>query len=384
MKPIKQSLQMKKAGLYIHIPFCKVKCVYCDFYSITKKEDQIPLFTECLLKEIDRYKHYAGKWEFNTIFFGGGTPSLLPPQYLEQILQKLHDTFDTSNVKEITLEANPGEAPLQHLKNIRELGVNRLSMGFQSFDDNILKVLGRLHQSDDCFKTFKNARKAGFDNISTDMIFNIPELSTHNWEKDLNRLLELDPEHISAYSLTVEPSTKLFNLVKRKELLMPLEKTDIEQFLLTEEILSKHGFSHYEISNYAKKGMESKHNLHYWNLSPYLSFGPSAHSYDLKKRWWNVRSLEKYIGSLSNNKLPIEDNEILSRMDNYNEIILNGLRLSNGINLSDLTDYGDLINKLHLDKINHKWDCLSVSDNSIKLIDNGFLFVDEITKDLFV
>ena len=375
---------MKKAGLYIHIPFCKVKCVYCDFYSITKKEDQIPLFTECLLKEIDSYKHYATQWEFNTIFFGGGTPSLLPAKYLEQILQKLHDTFDTSNVQEITLEANPGEAPPQHLKDIRGLGVNRLSMGFQSFDDKILKVLGRLHQSKDCFKTFNNARKAGFDNISTDMIFNIPDLSTENWKKDLNKLLELNPDHISAYSLTVEPSTKLFNLVKRKEVLMPLESTDIEQFLLTEDVLSKHGFHHYEISNYAKKNMESKHNLHYWNLSPYLSFGPSAHSYDLKKRWWNVRSLEKYIENLLNNKLPIEGNEVLSHKDNYNEIILNGLRLSDGIQLSDLIIYNDLIDKNMLDKINQKWDCLSISEKDIKLTNNGFLFVDEITKDLFV
>ena len=375
---------MKKAGLYIHIPFCKVKCVYCDFYSITKKEDQIPLFTECLLKEINNYKHYVGKWEFDTIFFGGGTPSLLPAKYLEQILQKLHDTFDTSNVQEITLEANPGEAPLQHLKDIRGLGVNRLSMGFQSFDDKILKVLGRLHQSKDCFKTFNNARKAGFDNISADMIFNIPELSTQKWNSDLTRLIELDPEHISAYSLTVEPSTKLFNLVKRKELLMPIESIDIEQFLLTNKILSEHGYSHYEISNYAKINRESKHNLHYWNLSPYLSFGPSAHSYDLEKRWWNVRSLEKYIESISNNKLPVENNEKLSRNDHYNEIILNGLRLKNGINLSSLNKYSDLANLDYLNTIHKKWDCLSISDNNIKLIDNGFLFVDEITKDLFI
>ena len=137
---------MKEAGLYIHIPFCKVKCVYCDFYTITNKEDQIQIFTECILKEIDSYKHYAGRWKFNTIFFGGGTPSLLPAKYLEKILQKLHDTFDTSNVQEITLEANPGEAPLPHLKDIRKLGVNRLSIGFQSFDNKILKLLGRLHK----------------------------------------------------------------------------------------------------------------------------------------------------------------------------------------------------------------------------------------------
>jgi len=375
---------MKKAGLYIHIPFCKVKCVYCDFYSITKKEDQIPLFTDCLLKEIDAYKHYSVKWEFSTIFFGGGTPSLLPPKYLERILQKLHDTFDTSKVKEISLEANPGEAPYEHLKDIKSLGINRISMGFQSFDDKILKLLGRLHKSKDCFNTFKNVRKAGFDNINTDMIFNIPGLSINNWKKDLNKLLELNPEHISAYSLTVEPSTKLFNLVKNKELLMPLEKTDIEQFLITEDILSKNGYNHYEISNYAKEHKECKHNLHYWNLSPYLSFGPSAHSYDLKKRWWNVRSLEKYINYLRKDKLPLEGNEILSRKDSYNEIILNGLRLSKGIKTSNLNKYSDLIDTEKFNEAKNKWDCLSITNNNIKLNKKGFLFVDEISADMFI
>ena len=375
---------MKKAGLYIHIPFCKVKCVYCDFYSITKREKQIPLFTECLLKEIDLYKEYSEKWSFDTIFFGGGTPSILPTKYLEQILQKLHDTFDTSKVTEISLEANPGEAPFEHLKDIKSLGVNRISMGFQSFDDKILKLLGRLHEAKDCFNTFKNVRKAGFDNINADMIFNIPGLSVNNWKKDLNKLLDLDPEHISAYSLTVEPSTKLFNLVKNKKVLMPLEKTDIEQFLLTEDILSKNGYHQYEISNYAKNNKECKHNLHYWNLSPYLSFGPSAHSYDLKKRWWNVRSLEKYTNYLEKDKLPIEDNEILSRKDNYNETILNGLRLSQGIKTSDLKEYSDIINKTEFNKVIDKWDCLSVSDNNIRLTKEGFLFVDEISTDMFL
>ena len=375
---------MKKAGLYIHIPFCKVKCVYCDFYSITKQEDQIPLFTKCIINEIESYKNYNGEWEFNTIFFGGGTPSILPARYLEQILKKLHDTFDTSNIKEITLEANPGEAPLEYLKDIRNLGVNRLSMGLQSFNDKILKQLGRLHKSQDCFKTFENARKAGFENINTDMIFNIPGLSSKNWKEDLNTIIKLNPEHISAYSLTVEPETKLFNLVKNKKILMPIEKIDIEQFLLTNDILTKHGYYQYEISNYSKEKMESMHNLHYWNLSPYLSFGPSAHSYNLKERWWNVKSLEKYIKQVINNKSALEGKENLSRIDNFNEIILNGLRLKTGIRTSDLNNYNDLIDKTYIKKINEKWDCLSVSNDRIRLIDNGFLFVDEITKDLFI
>ena len=375
---------MIKAGLYIHIPFCKVKCVYCDFYSITKKEEQIPLFTECLLKEIDSYKDYTGKWTFDTIFFGGGTPSLLPAKYLEQILQKLHDTFNTSKVKEITLEANPGEASLEHLKDIRKLGVNRLSMGFQSFDDKILKVLGRLHKSKDCFKTFKNARKAGFDNINTDMIFNIPDLSVENWKKDLNKLLELKPEHISAYSLTVEPSTKLFNLVKNGRLLMPLERIDIEQYLLTGDMLSKHGYNHYEISNYSLKNKECKHNLHYWNLSPYLSFGPSAHSYNLSERWWNYRSLDKYINKISQNTLPVEGKEKLDYRDKYNELILNGLRLSKGVSIQNAKNHFNGKFNDYIQSIQNKWDCLKVDEDTIKITKNGSLFVDEISSDMFI
>ena len=375
---------MIKAGLYIHIPFCKVKCVYCDFYSITKKEEQIPLFTECLLKEIDSYKDYTGKWTFDTIFFGGGTPSLLPAKYLEQILQKLHDTFNTSKVKEITLEANPGEASLEHLKDIRKLGVNRLSMGFQSFDDKILKVLGRLHKSKDCFKTFKNARKAGFDNINTDMIFNIPDLSVENWKKDLNKLLELKPEHISAYSLTVEPSTKLFNLVKNGRLLMPLERIDIEQYLLTGDMLSKHGYNHYEISNYSLNNKECKHNLHYWNLSPYLSFGPSAHSYNLSERWWNYRSLDKYIDKISQNILPVEGKEKLDYRDKYNELILNGLRLSKGVSIQNAKNHFNGKFNDYIQSIQNKWDCLKVDEDTIKITKNGSLFVDEISSDMFI
>ena len=375
---------MIKAGLYVHIPFCKTKCIYCDFYSITNREAEISIFTECILKEIDAYSHYTTNWEFDTIFFGGGTPSLLPPKYLERILQKLHNVFNTPNVEEITLEVNPGEASFQYLKDIKNLGINRLSIGFQSFDDKILNRLGRLHKSKDCFNTFKNARKAGFDNINTDMIFNIPNLSIKNWEKDLCKLVNLEPEHISAYSLTVEPSTKLFNLVKNKEVLMPLEKTDIEQFLLTENILSKYSYNHYEISNYAKDNMECRHNLHYWSLSPYLSFGPSAHSHDLTKRWWNVRSLDQYINNFKKGLLPLQESENLSKKDNFNELILNGLRLSNGINISDLNKFPDFLNKKKLDKINNKWDCVSISNKNIKLVNNGFLFVDEITKELFI
>ena len=375
---------MKKSAIYIHIPFCKVKCIYCDFYSITNREKQIPLFTKLLIEEINSYRRYnKKKWEFNTIFFGGGTPSILPVKNIEKILIQLDDVFDISNVKEITLEANPGEASFNFLNDIKKIGINRLSIGFQSFNDEVLKKLGRYHRSNDCFKTFKNARKAGFKNINTDMIFNIPNLSTNQWIGDIKKLISLEPEHISAYSLTVEPSTKLFNLVKNNKMLMPPEQIDIEQFLITKDILMKNKYFQYEISNYSKKNMECKHNLNYWESNPYISFGPSAHSYDTKKRWWNVKSLDKYLSLVGNGKLPVENFEILKKQDKYNEMILNGLRLTKGISLNKIKKFHKN-HLIYLKELTKKWDCIDLSNGYLKLNKNGMLLVDNISSDMFI
>ena len=375
---------MKKSAIYIHIPFCKVKCIYCDFYSITNREKQIPLFTKLLIEEINSYRRYnKKKWEFNTIFFGGGTPSILPVKNIEKILIQLDDVFDISNVKEITLEANPGEASFNFLNDIKKIGINRLSIGFQSFNDEVLKKLGRYHRSNDCFKTFKNARKAGFKNINTDMIFNIPNLSTNQWIGDIKKLISIEPEHISAYSLTVEPSTKLFNLVKNNKMLMPSEQIDIEQFLITKDILMKNKYFQYEISNYSKKNMECKHNLNYWESNPYISFGPSAHSYDTKKRWWNVKSLDKYLSLVGNGKLPVENFEILKKQDKYNEMILNGLRLTKGISLNKIKKFHKN-HLIYLKELTKKWDCIDLSNGYLKLNKNGMLLVDNISSDMFI
>ena len=375
---------MKKSAIYIHIPFCKVKCIYCDFYSITNREKQIPLFTKLLIEEINSYRRYnKKKWEFNTIFFGGGTPSILPVKNIEKILIQLDDVFDISNVKEITLEANPGEASFNFLNDIKKIGINRLSIGFQSFNDEVLKKLGRYHRSNDCFKTFKNARKAGFKNINTDMIFNIPNLSTNQWIGDIKKLISIEPEHISAYSLTVEPSTKLFNLVKNNKMLMPSEQIDIEQFLITKDILMKNKYFQYEISNYSKKNMECKHNLNYWESNPYISFGPSAHSYDTKKRWWNVKSLDKYLSLVGNGKLPVENFEILKKQDKYNEMILNGLRLTKGISLNKIKKFHKN-HLVYLKDLTKKWDCIDLSNGYLKLNKNGMLLVDNISSDMFI
>ena len=288
----------QNSGIYIHIPFCSIKCMYCDFYSITDRSNDIPMFINFLIHEIELSKNkYEQEWRFDTIFIGGGTPSLLDPKYIDIILNSLNKTFDLSGVKEITMETNPGEAPLERLRGYKSLGINRLSIGFQSFDQTILKFLDRLHTPQDSINTFKNARKAGFDNINADLIFNIPNQSLDRWNDDIEKLIELDLDHISTYSLTVEEGTPLNREVKKGNIIMPNEEIDISMYLSGLEKLISKDYFQYEISNFSKRDRECLHNLHYWSLDPYLSFGPSAHSYNKKKRWWNIKSLDRYLKS---------------------------------------------------------------------------------------
>ena len=373
------------AGIYLHFPFCKVKCMYCDFYSIPKREDEIPKFVASLAKEISLYAdNHDIDWKFDTIFLGGGTPSLFTPKGLELILETLDNKFNLSNIKEITLEANPGEAPYEKLVAFRELGVNRLSMGFQSFDRDLLTFLSRIHSSEDCINTFKNARKAGFDNINADLIFDIPGQSLRQWKKDLKTLVDLDPEHISAYSLTVEENTTLFGLVKSGKVKMPSDSLDLAMFKHTRNYLSQNSYTSYEISNFCKTGMECKHNLHYWKLNKYLAFGPSAHGFNGEIRWWNIRSLDEYYKKVNDNESPLENFEVLSKKNHFNELIFNGLRMVEGVPTKKLTELfsGDIDSYLNT-KLN-KWDGLELSEDNIFLNERGIMLADEIASDLFI
>ena len=243
----------KTAGIYIHIPFCSVKCMYCDFYSITDRNQDIPIFINSLIKEIELSKiKYDFDWEFDTIFIGGGTPSLLEPKYVEIIIDKINHTFNLSSIKEITLETNPGEAPFERLKAYKSIGINRLSIGFQSFDPKILKFLDRLHSPNESIDTFKNARLAGFENINADLIFNIPGQSPKRWENDLKQLISLDIEHISTYSLTVEKGTVLNSEVKKGNIVMPNEDIDLAMYEFGLDQLVSKNYYQYEISNFSK------------------------------------------------------------------------------------------------------------------------------------
>ena len=375
---------MNKAGIYLHIPFCKTKCIYCDFYSVTKREDSIDRFIDCLLTEIKLNKTKLSDYTFDTIFFGGGTPSVLSANQIEKILTTLNKCYNLDKKIEITLECNPGEIDYDKLKNFKKLGINRLSIGFQSFNENLLKFLGRLHNVEQSISTFNAARKAGFDNINIDLIYDIPKQKIKDWKNDLFLGTSLEPEHISAYSLTVEQNTVLNSMVKNKIISMPSEKIDKKMFLNTIEYLENKNYIHYEISNFSKHKKNCKHNLHYWRLEPYLAFGPGAHGFDGYKRWWNKKSLNHYLTQLEENKLPIESEEILSKKDSFNETIMNGLRLMEGAKINKLNEYLDDNIENYIKPYTKKWPYIDNDGTNLSLNKKGLLFTDEIIADLFI
>ena len=281
---------MIKAGIYVHIPFCKVKCLYCDFYSLAEREDSIDKFINAITKEIKMSSVDVSNWNIDTIFIGGGTPSILKGQQLEKIISALSQKYDLTRLAEFTLEVNPGEATIEDLKLYESLGINRLSIGVQSFQIQLLKFLTRTHERKDIFNTYNNARSVGFENINIDLIYSIPGQTLNLLEKDLNEVAILHPEHISAYNLTLEKNTELFKMVKKNIVAMPSESVNAGFFERTVKFFKSKNYKLYEISNFSKSDFQCKHNLHYWNIEPYLGFGPSAHSFDLKYRWHNTKN----------------------------------------------------------------------------------------------
>ena len=375
---------MTKAGIYIHIPFCKTKCIYCDFYSVTKRDDSIENFVDCMVKEIRLNEKRLKNTTYDTIFFGGGTPSVLTEHQLEKILNALYKFYNIDKNAEVTLECNPGEITFEKLSHFRKIGINRLSIGFQSFSEKNLKFLGRLHSSEQSISTFNHARKAGFDNINIDLIYDIPKQKLKEWKNDLFLGTSLEPEHISAYSLTVEKNTALHSMVKNKTVIMPSEEVDKKMFLSTINYLEQKNYMHYEISNFSKKNKKCKHNLHYWRLEPYLAFGPGAHGFNGIKRWWNKKSIDYYLNKLKNNELPIESEEILSPKDTFNETIMNGLRLIEGAKIKKLNSYLDMDIKDYLEPYMEKWPYINNNGKNLTVKKEGLLFTDEIITDLFL
>ncbi|HOL29816.1 MAG TPA: radical SAM family heme chaperone HemW [Paludibacteraceae bacterium] len=322
------------AGIYIHIPFCIQRCSYCNFFSVVS----INLVNEvinAIIKELSIRKDYLKNEPVQTIYFGGGTPSLLTIQQIEKLLNTVYTNFPVEQNAEITFEANPDDLTKNYLFDLKEVGINRLSIGIQSFDDDKLKILNRRHNATQAHEAVREAQKAGFSNISIDLIYGLPFQSLDEWETDLDKAFSLSIQHLSAYGLTFEEKT-LLSKQKEKKIIEPAdEELMIKMYELLLEESSKKGFDAYEISNFSLPGFYSRHNSSYWNQTAYLGVGPSAHSYNGISRQWNVAAIQKYTEGILKNSSFYEQ-EILSLEDRYNEYVLLGLRTKNGINIDAL------------------------------------------------
>ena len=319
-------MKKKSLGIYLHIPFCIRKCNYCDFCSFPDADGKlIEAYAEELIRRIEKFSSRYGKRYVDTVYFGGGTPTLMPPQIFGRILSVLRMSFDISPDAEITVECNPASIDKNGLAELFELGINRLSIGLQSADDGELAVLGRLHSFEDFCRTFGDAREVGFENISVDLMHSIPNQTLKSFERSLTELIALRPEHISVYGLKIEEGTAFF--YNRDKLNLPDEDTDAELYMLCCDILSKNGYSQYEISNFAMQGRESRHNLKYWRLDDYIGFGVAAHSCFEGERFGNSRDIKAFLAGkdISSQKQKISDSECLS------EYVMLGLRLTRGI-----------------------------------------------------
>jgi len=373
------------AGIYLHIPFCKRKCHYCNFYSLANLKYK-DLFHKTLLKEIALRKDYLNGEEIQSIYFGGGTPSLLSPTEIDEILNQIHKYFSVLPTAEIDLEANPDDLNSKVLKDYYSLGINRLSIGTQSFDNEILTKLNRIHTADQAIQSVKQAQDIGFENISIDLIYGIPGLSPELWKKSIAKAISLDVPHLSAYHLTVEANTALEVLIRKNKYPKPVEEEGILHSQMLIQEMQKHGFEHYEISNFARPGRYSVHNTNYWRQKAYLGLGPSAHSFDLISRQWNIASTKKYIEALNEDKLNFEREEI-NLIDQYNEFVMLGLRTQWGIDIEELKMKFGQKNVDYFEKQIQKYilQSMLIKQSSVyKLSNKGKQFADGIAGDLFL
>jgi len=317
------------AGIYIHIPFCKTKCHYCDFYKTTDFASR-PDFLSALHLEIKSRKQELSGERIESIYFGGGTPSVLKVDEIKSILDRIFADYLVSDDVEITMECNPDDLSARFLGQLKESPVNRLSLGTQSFNDQDLKSMNRRHDSKQATTAVKMARDYGFTNISIDLIYGLPNQSLEAWKTNVERAILMDVQHISAYHLTYHEGTVFYDYLKTGKIKELPDELSFDQFKLLKKACEKAGFEHYEISNFAKSGLYSRHNRAYWERKSYLGFGPSAHSFDLKTRRWNVSSLWKYLTAFETNSRYWE-NEILTDQDQYNDYVITSLRTIWGI-----------------------------------------------------
>lgn len=367
------------AGIYIHIPFCKQACSYCDFYFLTNPSKKSE-FVEALHTEIHLQKDFFEGEKVETIYLGGGTPSSLSDHTLESILQKVFSTFKVKSDAEITLEVNPDDISEQRLSNWWQMGFNRLSIGVQSFSEDQLKWMNRAHSSDEAKGSLEVVYQSNFQNFSLDLIFGLPKINQESIQETLQQFLQFSPPHFSCYALAVEDNTKLSYLVSKKRI-CPVKDAQVSvQFLAIHQELVKHNYIHYEVSNYSKKGFHSRHNNAYWKGKPYLGLGPGAHGFKSGVRYVNIPNLRKYIESLSDHKL-YQEQEKLSVQHQFNEFIMTRLRTIEGFTFKEIElQFGNQF-LVHLKKNLPRH--YQNNEQALRLSIEDWLFADSIASDLF-
>lgn len=362
---------MTQAGLYIHIPFCRSRCSYCDFATGLYENTLAERYVNALIKEIGA-STVAGA-RVDTIYFGGGTPSLLDPSQLDRILLALRENFDVDTASEITLEINPGSITVDKLRAFRSLGINRASFGAQTFDDGELAKLGRSHTAADARRTFHDLRAAGFENVSFDLIAGLPGQTLDGWQRNVDEALELQPEHLSFYLLEVHSGTPLAQHIQRGLQPVPDEDLAAVMYEWMLERAATAGYEHYEISNLCRPGFQSQHNTKYWIGAPYFGFGCSAHSYDGEtQRWSNHRDVFKYVESVEQESSPVSENQILTASDIKAESLFLGLRLMRGVRVELCKDYETDLERFR------EAGLLEMDGDFIKLTRNGALLSNEV------
>ena len=378
-------MRRKEIGIYVHIPFCKQKCSYCDFCSYAEKEELIAQFIECLLKEIEdvgknnKTDFENGKDDLflvKTIYIGGGTPSLIESKYIVEIMKNIKSNFEIQEDAEITIEVNPGTVTLEKLEDYNNIGINRLSIGLQSTHEHLLKQIGRIHTYLDFLDTYRFARDAGFKNINVDLIIGLPNQTLAQVQDSVEEIVSMEPEHISVYSLILEEETELYKQVEEEKVQLPNEELERKMYWAVKEILEKNNYIHYEISNFAKPNFESKHNLDCWNQKEYIGFGVAAHSYTNGIRYSNIKELEKYISNYKTGE--VENNFVFHEKQNLEdmqkEYMLLGLRKLQGVSIQEFKTkfVANPVYLYHseLEKLVSE-DLLAIDGDDIKLTNKG-------------
>lgn len=371
------------AGIYIHIPFCRKACHYCNFHFSTTHHQILPLLFS-IEREAELQKGYLSE-NIQTVYFGGGTPSILSIESLEKLITCLRKNFVIQTDAEITLESNPDDIEVEKLEAWKRIGINRLSIGIQSFSDQDLQWMNRAHSAEQATKSIELAHAAGFDNITIDLIYGTPALTDEVWKKNVEKAISCGINHLSCYALTVEPKTGLEKMIEQKKIEAVDPEKQARHFSLLMQWLSEAGFEHYEISNFAKPGKRSKHNSNYWTGAHYLGLGPSAHSFNGYSRQWNIANNAIYIQSLTKNMVPFEI-EILNKMEQLNEYIMTSLRTMEGLSLNVVLEgWGEnersIIMELSKKSIDRKH--LFLHNDQLILTESGKLMADGIASDLF-